>query len=262
MTDYHSSAPGCSATAQQRAINIFPASVVLQCPLNEKVRKTTAPPQGISTIWERLENLDRYQAHALNHNGNSLKGNREQNSEREKQEGKRTSSPGEIYERKRRLARKKCKGLPRSHGHPGIECNQHSHCEKEIRAMRQWETAPVRQKISCWTKELTNLKRFVGRHHKEPGENEIYLEAASQSFPFINLPQEIRDMIFGFGLVKKGNKKPALLRAVRVNKILYASALPIYYRNNMHFFSILHNSPSTYLVLTHILGDLLIHLFT
>ena len=113
----------------------------------------------------------------------------------------------------------------------------------------QWKAACTHRKRMCWggkpARRQEDDKALPGEDH----ENELLFNRGCQVFPFTKLPPEVRNMILEFGLIKKGNKKPALLRAVRVNKVLYESALPIYYRNNMHSFSIMQNCPSTYLKL-------------
>jgi len=92
--------------------------------------------------------------------------------------------------------------------------------------------------------EIVKPKADDGAPSYECMERQLQLEHDTPIFPFMKFPPEVRDMVFEVGLVKKGNKKPPFLQAFHVNQVLYASALPIYYRQNMHSFSIMQNSPS------------------
>ena len=129
-----------------------------------------------------------------------------------------------------------------SRGQRGPPCNRCSICKREMMAKKQWDAARVYPKTWSENEELSNQEE-----NDEALEKESRAQREIQGFNFTKLPPEIRDMIFEIGLIKNGSKKPALLRAVRISKILYSSALPIYYRNNMHFFNITPYSPSKYL---------------
>ncbi|KAH8597068.1 hypothetical protein B0O99DRAFT_592822 [Bisporella sp. PMI_857] len=64
-----------------------------------------------------------------------------------------------------------------------------------------------------------------------------------EPFRLKDLPPELILKIFEISLMKTGNKKPALLRAIRPDRDLYFMACNIYYRDNMHSFSVFDNSP-------------------
>jgi hypothetical protein len=62
-------------------------------------------------------------------------------------------------------------------------------------------------------------------------------------FPFKELPAEIRDLISKYALVKRNNKKPALLEALRPKPVLHKAALNIYYQINNFTLGLIEDSP-------------------
>jgi hypothetical protein len=62
-------------------------------------------------------------------------------------------------------------------------------------------------------------------------------------FPFKELPAEIRDLISKYALVKRNNKKPELLEALRPKPVLHKAALNIYYQINNFTLGLIEDSP-------------------
>jgi hypothetical protein len=64
-----------------------------------------------------------------------------------------------------------------------------------------------------------------------------------QVFPLQKLPIEVRKLIFKYGLVKRQNRKPALLTALRVVPELYKEAMNIHYQVNTFTLGLIVDSP-------------------
>jgi hypothetical protein len=64
-------------------------------------------------------------------------------------------------------------------------------------------------------------------------------------FHFKELPTEIKDMIYNYALIKRGNKKPALLDALHGEPVLRETALNIYYQINSFTLDLIENTPLT-----------------
>jgi hypothetical protein len=64
-------------------------------------------------------------------------------------------------------------------------------------------------------------------------------------FHFKELPTEIKAMIYNYALIKRGNKKPALLDALNGEPVLRETALNIYYQINSFTLDLIENIPLT-----------------
>lgn len=112
---------------------------------------------------------------------------------------------------------------------------------KEIWKAKQAQDREQRAIRNAKKKEQVLLK--IPKKTASPKKATVKRERSSQIFPFQNLPGEVREQILKYALIKRKNKKSALLTALRILPSLYREALDIYYQVNCFPLGLIEDSP-------------------